>query len=252
MEKRTKMKLRKTILILIVITFFSLLIIPTNPLKGQESIYTSPTYRFELDGETNFTVVSRAPLSWEENVEKNFSITFGATNINVSHNISITYVDITYVYPDNETEARYLHAEDFVLNITNQVYNINTTLIAPNDYNLFNISIEIIAHSSTNSSDTLFIAYFPGDRSYIQVEREGVNPIINLPGFPDPLTFSRWIVIYIIILLVMITPALFVGIPKTIELSKIGIKKLKEFNTPEKREARRIKKLQKKAKKEEN
>ena len=246
------MKLKKSILSLIIITFIGLIVVPSNPLNGQESIYTSPTYRFELDEETNFTVVSRAPLSWEENVQENFSITFGANNINVSHNISITYVDITYVYPDNQTEARYLHDEDFVLNITNQVYNINTTLIAPADYNLFNISIEIIAHSSTNTSDTLFIAYFPGDRPYIQVEREGVNPIINLPGFPDPLTFSRWIVIYVIVLLVMITPALFVGIPKTIELSKIGIKKLREYNTPENREARKLKKLQKKARKEEN
>jgi hypothetical protein len=226
-------------------------ILSINPIQGQVSVYTSPTYRFEIDEYTNFTVVSRAPLSWEENVEVNFSITFGANNIETGYNISISYVDITYVYPDNETEARYLHANDFTLNETNPIYNINTTLIAPAEYNLFNISIEILAQSSSSPSDELYIAYFPGDKSYIQVEREGANPIINLPGFPDSLTFSRWIVIFIVIFLVMIAPALFVGIPKSIELTKVGFKKIKEAikTAPERREARRLARLEKKQKK---
>ncbi|MHA1199838.1 MAG: hypothetical protein ACTSQF_10970 [Candidatus Heimdallarchaeaceae archaeon] len=247
------MKLKKPILNLILITVLVLTILPINQLKGQESVYTSPTYRFEIDENTNFTVVSRAPLRWEENVGVNFSITLGAANIQTGYNISITYVDITYVYPDNETEARYLHGEDFVLNETNLMYQINTTLIAPADYNLFNISIEIIAKSSSHLSDSLFIAHFPGDKSYIQVERGDVNPVINLPGFPDPQTFVRWIIIFMFIFLVMITPALFIGIPKSIELSKIAYKKTKEYiaNTPQRREERRLKKLQKKAKKEE-
>ncbi|MCE7741532.1 MAG: hypothetical protein GOP50_03650 [Candidatus Heimdallarchaeota archaeon] len=247
------MKLKKLTLNLILITILALTILPINQVKGQESVYTSPTYRFEIDENSNFTVVSRAPLSWEENVGVNFSITFGAANIQSGYNISITYVDITYVYPDNETEARYLHAEDFVLNETIQAYNINTTLIAPADYNLFNISIEIIAKSSSHPLDSLFIAQFPGDKSYIQVERGDANPIINLPGFPDPQTFVRWIIIFVFIFLVMITPALFIGIPKTVELSKIAYKKTKEAiaNAPQKREERRLKKLQKKAKKEE-
>ena len=198
------MKLKKPIISLLIVSALMLTVISVNQLEGQTSVYTSPTYRFEIDSSTNFTVVSRAPLSWKENVDVNFSITFGANNIQAGYNISITYVDITYIYPDNVTEARYLHDEDFILNETNQIYNINTTLIAPSDYDLFNISIEILAHSSSYPSDTLFIAYFPGDKSYIQVEREGANPIINLPGFPDELTFVRWIIIFIVIFLVMI------------------------------------------------
>ncbi len=247
------MKLKKPILYFIFITILVSTVVTINPLRGQDSVYTSPTYRFEIDEFTNFTVVSKSPLSWEENTDVNFNITFGANNIQPGYNITITYVDITYVYPDNETEARYLHADDFMLNETNQEYFINTTLVAPADYNLFNISIEILAHSSSYPSDTLFIAQFPGDKSYIQVEREGANPIINLPGFPDPLTFARWIIIFLVIFLVMITPALFIGIPKTIELTKVGYKKLREAltNAPQRREERRLKKMQKKAKKAE-
>lgn len=247
------MKLKKAILNFIVISIVALAIIPIYPLDSQESVYTSPTYRFIIDEYTNFTVVSRAPLSWKENTDVNFNITFGAANIESGYNITVTYVDITYIYPDNVTEARYLHAYDFMLDENNTIYNINTTLVAPNNYNLFNISIEIIAHSSSNSSDTLFRAYFPGDKSYIQVERAGVNPIINLPGFPDPQTFIRWIIIFVVIFLIMVTPAMFIGIPKSIELSKTTYKNLKQSiaNAPQKREERRLKKLQKKSKKEE-
>ncbi len=228
MEKRAIMKLKKPIRNLLIITVLVLSIFLILPTEGQESVYTSPTYRFEIDENTNFTVVSRAPLSWEENVGVNFSITLEAKTgeIPPGENITITYVDITYVYPDNETEARYLHAEDFMLNETIQIYHINTTLLAPNDYNLFNISIEIIAHSSLQPEDTLYIAYFPGDRSYIQVERGAALPIINLPGFPDPQTFVRWIFVFVVILLIMITPSLFVGIPKMGEFSKKAFKKL--------------------------
>ncbi len=253
MEKRAKMKLKKPIISLVLLSALVLTITTTNQSNGQSSVYTSPTYRFEFDPNTNFTVVSRAPLSWKENTNVNFNITFGANNIESGYNITITYVDITYVYPDNQTEARYLHDGDFVLNETNKFYNINTTLIAPTDYNLFNISIEIIAHSSSYTEDTLFKAYFPGDKSYIQVERVGVNPVIKLPGFPDPQTFIRWIIIFLVVFVVMITPALFIGVPKTIELSKVAYKGIKKSikNAPEKREARKLKKTRDKTKEEE-
>lgn len=237
------MRLKKTISKSTIIILLIFTLIQIYPSFSQGSVYTSPTYRFNLDENSNFTVVSRAPLSWKENIATNFNITFEATGIPVSGNITIKYVDITYVYPDNNTEIVFTQTADFELNETFNLYYINTTLIAPFKYNLFNISIEIVANSSTQP-DHLYIAYFPGDKSYIQVERGAVAPIINLPGFPNVQTFVRWIIIFFIIFIIMITPALFIGIPATYELSKKTYKKLNETiaRSKTKHEERRIKK----------
>jgi len=248
------MKQKRLYLNLLIVMFISILVVPTSPLDSQISIYTSPTYRFELDELTNFTAVSRAPLSWEEDVDVDFNLTLEASGLNSSNYIFIDLIQFVYINSENVSEYGRDYNEDFLLNETHPIFSFNKTLDTPTDYNLFNISILIYTSRIIDPHEdniTIFTAYFPGSFPHIQVEREDVNPIIALPGFPDSLTFSRWIIIYVVILLVMITPALFVGIPKSIELSKSAYKKLKEYNTLEKREERRTKRLQKKLEKEE-
>jgi len=86
-----------------------------------------------------------------------------------------------------------------------------TQLSAPSDVDKFNISLEIIVWSTTSPDNQKFISEFPGDIEYIEIKKDIVLPIINLPGFPDADTFLRWIFIFGVAFILISMPSIFVA-----------------------------------------
>ena len=221
------MKNKSKILYLVLITLFVGSIYPINYTVGQDGVYTSPTYSFEFDSNTNFTVVSRAPLTWEQYQYENVSVTLKATGLGLGENISITLVSFIFNYPDDplpHSSGTEIVNQNFTT--INQIYEFNKTFVPP-DQDRFNITIKIIANSASFPSSQEFFAEFPGDQPYIEVKKSKALPIINLPGFPDPQTFIRWIFIFLVIIGIIALPSIFVGFKKVQETAK-GKKKKKE------------------------
>ena len=93
-----------------------------------------------------------------------------------------------------------------------------TTLYAPDDVDkYFNISIVILAHSTNVTENQVFESEFPGDEPYIEVKKDIVLPVINLPGFPDAATFGRWIFIFGVSFVLIVFPSILVLSFKTKE-----------------------------------
>ncbi len=178
---------------------------------SQESVYTSPKETLEINGDTNFTVYSTAPLTWESNSQTNYTVYFNSTGVPLGENITLVSVAIYYNIPDNphRQQARILTPQ---VNLTgvNQQYEILSSLRPPSDADEFNITIEIVARSTSEPENKLFETQFPGDGIYIDIKTDLVLPVINLPGFPNIETFARWIFIFAVAFVIISLPAIFV------------------------------------------
>jgi hypothetical protein len=178
----------------------------------------------------NFTVQSAAPLTWNQNQRVNLTIEIEATGLPVGENISISTISIYYNIPD-DPHKKYQTSIVPRNNFTelNQVQIFNSSLFAPDETKEFNITMEFIVFSTSIPENQFFEAVFPGDVEYIEVKEDRALPIINLPGFPDGQTFSRWIFIFAISFILIAMPSIFVASFKIKEViqnrSKKGGKK---------------------------
>lgn len=212
MEERAEMKYHKglkTILLVSVIIIGSYF---AFDILAQESVYTSPKTTFSMDSYTNFTVQSAAPLTWNLNVRVNLTIEIEATGLQVGENISIATISVYFNIPD-DPHKKYQSSIVPKNNFTelNQVQIFNASLFAPDDTKEFNITLEFVVFSTSIPENQFFEADFPGDVEYIEVEEDRTLPIINLPGFPDAQTFSRWIFIFAISFILIAMPSIFVA-----------------------------------------
>ncbi|RLG12211.1 hypothetical protein DRN69_06995, partial [Candidatus Pacearchaeota archaeon] len=90
-------------------------------------------------------------------------------------------------------------------------FNINQTRYAPENTDEFNITLSILAQTVNMTNTEEFSMDFPGkDEDNIIIKKNLVIPVINLPGFPNIETFSRWIIIFIVIQLIIMSPAILV------------------------------------------
>ncbi|MBY9001593.1 MAG: hypothetical protein KGD64_11790 [Candidatus Heimdallarchaeota archaeon] len=200
-----------------------------NVSLGQESVYTSPKITLEINEETNFTVYSTAPLTWELNDYQNFTIYVNSTGIPLGDNITLVSISIYYNIPNDphRQQARILTPQ---VNLTgvNQQYESISALRPPSDADEFNITIEIVAQSTSVPDNQLFETQFPGDETYIDIQKDLVLPVINLPGFPNIETFTRWIFIFCVAFVIISLPAIFVAsfkIQEAVKTGKMGKKK---------------------------
>lgn len=225
MENRAEMRIKSKILYLIFVSLLIGCFYPIYESVGQESVYTSPTYSFEMDENTNFTVVSQAPLTWQQYQYENITVTIRVSGLPVGENLSLTLVSFLYNYPDDPVPHSY-GSEIINQNLTNidETYKFNKTLLPP-DQDRFNITIKIIANSTGVPYAQEFFAEFPGDEPYIEVKKSRALPVINLPGFPDPQTFVRWIFIFLVIVGIISLPSIFVASMKIKERLRKRTKK---------------------------
>ncbi len=199
---------------------------------GQESVYTSPKETLSINGDTNFTVYSTAPLTWELNSRENFTIYFNSTEVPIGENITLVSIAIYYNIPDNpHRQQERLYAPQVNLTGVNQQHEILSSLSPPSDTDEFNITIEIVASSTSEPENKLFEAQFPGDGIYIDIHSNLVLPVINLPGFPDIQTFARWIFIFAVAFVIISLPAIFTVSFKIQELVKARKKDGKKKRT---------------------
>lgn len=202
------MKFSKLIIPLFVLTaILSTLTIPIG-VVGEETGYTSPLNFFQIGEDTNFTAYAVAPLSWELNKPVNLTLYINVTVLPEGSNMSIVSLSYWYnlpnsPYPDYQPAS----TPNVMVTEVNQQVVVRKTLLAPSDVEEFNITIRIIANSSSSPDNQEFEMEFPGDLSYIEVEDTSANPIINLPGFPESRTFWRWILIFFVAMIIMTLPA---------------------------------------------
>ncbi len=212
MEERTILK-NKRLYASLSIVFFSILLCSFYSLKtnGQESVYTSPTTLFEVDSNTNFTVYSTAPLTWRLNSPVNFTAYINATGLPAGMNLTVVSISIVYNKPDDpHGEYPKILTPNKNMTVEKELLEQKTLLYAPSDADQFNISLEIVVRSTTSPDNQLFKSEFPGDVEYIEVKKDIVLPIINLPGFPDANTFLRWIFIFGVAFVLISMPSIFV------------------------------------------
>lgn len=210
MEERTEMKIQKGVQTILLISILILGGYFVYDITAQDSVYTSPKSTLVLDSNTNFTVQSAAALTWNLNQRENLSIEVEATGLPSGENISIVTISIYYNIPD-DPHKKYQVSIVPKNNFTelHQVQTFNTSLFAPDETTEFNITIEIVAFSTSIPENQFFETEFPGDVEYIEVKEDRVLPIINLPGFPDAQTFSRWIFIFAIAFILIAMPTFF-------------------------------------------
>ena len=212
-------KISKVIVLIILVNILSLAFTSSISIS-QESVFTSPKETIEINGDTNFTVYSTASLTWKANNYENYTIYFNSTGVPLGENITLVSVSIYYKIPDDphKQQARILTPQ---VNLTgiNQQYEILSTLRPPSDAEEFNITLEIIA-GSTSEPDSLYEAQFPGSGIYIDIQEDVVLPVIGLPGFPDIGTFLRWIFIFGVAFVIIALPSIFVASFKIQELVK--------------------------------
>ncbi len=232
-------KISKTIIIILLVNI-PILAFTSYDSISQESVYTSPKETLEINGNTTFTVYSTAPLTWESSSHENYTIYFNSTGVPSGENITLVSVSIYYNIPDDphRQQARILTPQ---VNLTgvNQQYEILSSLRTPSDADEFNITIEIIARSTSEPENQLFEAQFPGDGIYIEIKEDLVLPVINLPGFPDIETFLRWIFIFGVAFVIISLPAIFVASFKIQELVKTRKKSGKKERTKTRKRKRK-------------
>lgn len=223
------MKKKKKALMVFIFTYI-LVITYTNDVSiGQESVYTSPKTTFEIGTNVTFSVYSTAPLIWNANQYENFTMYYNATGLPTGENITLVTISIYYNIPNDphKKQARVL-APQFNLTEENQQYEVLTSFPPPSEADEFNLTIEIVASSTSFPENQLFEAEFPGDETYIEVKESLVLPIINLPGFPNIETFVRWIFIFLVALIIIALPAIFVASFKLKETIQSRSKKPKK------------------------
>jgi hypothetical protein len=145
-----------------------------------------------------------------------------ATGLPSGENITINIITVYFDSPDY-TSRKQKHAFTPRTNLTETDRHLEqrTTLYAPDDVEeKFNITIVILAQSTNVTEDQVFEAYFPGDEPHIEVTKDLVLPIINLPGFPDIATFGRWIFIFAIAFILVSFPSVLVVSFKIKEISQ--------------------------------
>ncbi|MHA1622769.1 MAG: hypothetical protein ACTSVO_11570 [Candidatus Heimdallarchaeaceae archaeon] len=240
MEEREFMKKFSKFIIIVLLVNISVLFFTSSVSISQESVYTSPKDTLEISGDTNFTVYSTAPLTWELNGQENYTMYFNSTGVPIGENITLVSVAIYYNIPDDphRQQARIFTPQ---VNLTgvNQQYEILSTLRPPSDTDEFNITIEIIATSTSEPDNQLFETQFPGDELYIEIRKDLVLPVINLPGFPDIETFSRWIFIFAVAFVIISLPAIFTASFKIQELVKTRKKDGKKKKTKTRKRKRK-------------
>ncbi len=205
------MKFSKLIISLFVLTAtLSTLTIPIG-VVGEETGYTSPPNFFQIGGDTNFTVQAVAPLSWELNKQVNLTLYINVTVLPEGLNMSIISLSYSYNLPYSPYRSyQTFKTPNVMMTETNQQFVDIASLYAPDDVEEFNITIEIIANSSSSPENQEFEIEFPGDYPSIEVDDKSANPIINLPGFPESRTFWRWIPIFFVTMIIMTLPASYV------------------------------------------
>ncbi|MCG3222777.1 MAG: hypothetical protein H7641_15465 [Candidatus Heimdallarchaeota archaeon] len=212
MEERTEMKYHKGVKFVLLISVIIIGNFFAFDILAQDSVYTSPKSTFVIDSNTNFTVQSAAPLTWDLNQRVNLTIEIEATGLPVGENISIATISIYFNIPE-DPHKKYQTSIVPSNNFTelDQVQIFNSSLFAPDDTKEFNITLEFVVFSTSIPENQFFEAEFPGDVEYIEVEEDRTLPIINLPGFPDAQTFSRWIFIFAISFILIAMPSIFVA-----------------------------------------
>jgi len=215
MEEGKHMKFSKSIISLFVLTaILSTLTIPIE-VVGEETGYTSPTNFFQIGGDTNFTAYAVAPLSWELNKQVNLTLYINVTVLPEGSNMSIISLSYRYNLPiPPYTIHKPTSTPNVMVTEANQQVVDRKTFRAPSDVEEFNITIKIIANSSSHPENQVFEMEFPGDLQYIEVEDTSANPIISLPGFPESRTFWRWILIFFVAMIIMTLPASYVAFVK--------------------------------------
>ncbi|MHA1115442.1 MAG: hypothetical protein ACTSRR_08090 [Candidatus Heimdallarchaeaceae archaeon] len=189
----------------------SLLLIQINNVNAKETVFTA-TEIIDINETTQITVSMAAPLTWEINTGINISVNIKLSKIAQNDSLFITYIKTEYNIPGKQfpEDQQITIIENNLTNIGEEI-NINQTRYAPENTDEFNITLSILAQTVNMTSTEEFSMDFPGKgEDNILVKKNLVLPIINLPGFPNIETFSRWIVIFVVIQLVIMSPALFV------------------------------------------
>ncbi|UJG42093.1 MAG: hypothetical protein K9W45_06435 [Candidatus Heimdallarchaeum aukensis] len=189
----------------------SLLLIQINNVNAKETVFTA-TQIIDINETTQITVSMAAPLTWEINTGINISVNIKLSKIAQNDSLFITYIKTEYNIPGKQfpEDQQITIIENNLTNIGEQI-SINQTRYAPENTDEFNITLSILAQTVNMTSTEEFSMDFPGKgEDNILVKKNLVLPIINLPGFPNIETFSRWIVIFVVIQLVIMSPALFV------------------------------------------
>ena len=232
------MKKISKIIIIILLVNIPILAFTSHVSMSQDSVYTSPKETMEINGDTNFTVYSTASLTWELNSQENYTIYFNSTGVPVGENITLVTVAIYYNIPKKERViATPILTPQINFTGVNQQYEILSVLRPPSDADEFNITIEIVACSTSEPENQQFNAQFPGDREYIDITKNLVLPA--LPGFPDIETFARWIFIFSVAFVIISLPAIFVASFKIQELVKARKKSGKKKKTKTRKRKRK-------------
>jgi len=211
---KNNLYLRSTLTLISIIVIVASLIFQENVVLAAETEgYQSPLNQFTIGG-VNFTAYAIAPLEWEGTGQTNISVFINATVIPAQANLTI--ISVSFYYQKINKPNREF-ADITVVNTTltnqNRTLDVIKPLYPPSDVDKFNITIDITAKTDT-VSDQDFYMEFPGDYPYINVKREKVIPIINLPGFPNSESFIRWIIIFGFSTILLALPSIFVGSKK--------------------------------------
>lgn len=214
----TKRKIIQTMLLvvgLIVLSFQTLWVI------AEDSSLFTVSDEFQV-GDESFAVNMTAPLKWKDTLAVNITFDIVSDTLNGNETITIITLSIYYSSPELPTR-KFLEilTPDRNLTETQDSLSLNATVYAPVDISQFNMTVEIIAKSSTVTENQVYTIDFPGiEDMYIEVEKSAALPIINLPGFPNTETFGRWIVIFLLSFVGMGLPAIFVGTVKVTDYIK--------------------------------
>ncbi|MHA1302740.1 MAG: hypothetical protein ACTSQE_01610 [Candidatus Heimdallarchaeaceae archaeon] len=212
-------------LLLIIITIMGLIYatIPANQgIGAQESVFTT-TEIISIDNNTKITVSAAAPLTWTLNEPTNFTVTIRLSTIAENDSLYITYIATAYNIPGEPfpEDQKTTIVQENLTEIDQEIEKIQTRY-APENTDEFNITLSILAKTTNMTEAQEFKMDFPGKgESNITIKKNVVLPIINLPGFPNTETFVRWILIFIIVLIIVLMPALFVSYFKIQEWTKM-------------------------------
>ncbi len=183
-----------------------------------------------VNNSTNISVSVISPLTWKSNEATNITIEIKLSAIAENDNLTLTYVATSYNIPGKPfpiSQKTTVINEN--LSQVGQEVNKTQTRYAPENTDEFNITVTILAKTENMTDSRELYMDFPGKgESNIRIIRNVALPIINLPGFPNAETFVRWIVIFVVVLLILISPSLFVLYFKIKEKSITRGQNLKE------------------------
>ncbi|UJG44919.1 MAG: hypothetical protein K9W46_06990 [Candidatus Heimdallarchaeum endolithica] len=191
--------------------FASLIIFQFNNVNAKETVFTA-TEIIDINETTQITVSMAAPLTWEINTGINISVSIKLSQIAQNDSLFITYIKTEYNIPGKQfPENQQISIIEDNLTYIGEEFNINQTRYAPENTDEFNITLSILAQTVNMTNTEEFSMDFPGKgEDNIIIKKNLVIPVINLPGFPNIETFSRWIIIFIVIQLIIMSPAILV------------------------------------------